>query len=168
MGAGLAGTMAVVWSANLKRRFYAPGFSGASIFVVLVFLSLIIASFLIAYYSEGESPPEGVAAWWGHRRPADAEILSWWRACGTAEAERAVGASPEQAYGSRRALTASSRKWNLGRSSQCASSAKTRIPGPPLNWCTGACPSYLPAPLTHRLVFHGKARISPPSTRPYP
>mmetsp|Transcript_67791 Transcript_67791/g.155876 ORF Transcript_67791/g.155876 Transcript_67791/m.155876 type:complete len:319 (+) Transcript_67791:219-1175(+) len=45
--------MAVVWSANLKRRFYAPGLSGASIFIALVYLSLIIASFLIAFYSEG-------------------------------------------------------------------------------------------------------------------
>mmetsp|Transcript_4148 Transcript_4148/g.8100 ORF Transcript_4148/g.8100 Transcript_4148/m.8100 type:complete len:318 (-) Transcript_4148:27-980(-) len=43
--------MPVVHSINLKRRYYAPAGSGAQIFVVLYWISLIIFAFLIAFFT---------------------------------------------------------------------------------------------------------------------
>mmetsp|Transcript_43053 Transcript_43053/g.101249 ORF Transcript_43053/g.101249 Transcript_43053/m.101249 type:complete len:318 (+) Transcript_43053:328-1281(+) len=45
--------MPVILAQNLKRKYIAPAGSGAHIFVLLINISMIIAGFLIAYYSGG-------------------------------------------------------------------------------------------------------------------
>ncbi len=47
--------MPVILAQNLKRKYSAPAGSGAHIFVMLINISVIIAAFLIAYYSGGMS-----------------------------------------------------------------------------------------------------------------
>ena len=47
--------MAQIHAVPLKRRYYAPAFSGTTLFVVLVYIGLIIFSFLVAYFSNGTS-----------------------------------------------------------------------------------------------------------------
>jgi hypothetical protein len=48
--------MPQVYSAPLRRRYFAPLVSGASLFIVLVWIGLIIFSFLVAYFTQSKLP----------------------------------------------------------------------------------------------------------------
>jgi hypothetical protein len=132
---GPATRMPTVWSVYLKRRFSAPIFSGATIFVFLVYIALILASFLIAYYSHGSflaSTPlltEAIC----HPLWLRQQCTSWLSRSFDSQSCYDSG----QAFGSRRAPTGSSRGWSSGRSSRCACSASTPQPGTRSNLYTG-------------------------------